>query len=159
MFTLVIFFGDWSLYMKLLRNFGYIKMFTGLWSRDRTTPLSAHHIAREDGELCKDLSCSNVWVRLSKYTGHLRPFKRALAVYIEVYMKLSLKIQCLFHWIGGGNFGIWWRNGLCGGGGGGGAGACPRENVWIEKPFSCNIRHIAHCLSLCVSPVHKETLR
>ena len=36
MSTLVIFIGDWSPHMKLLRNFGYIKMYTGLWSRDRT---------------------------------------------------------------------------------------------------------------------------
>ena len=36
MSTLVIFIGDWSLYMKLLRNIGYIKMYTVLWSRDRT---------------------------------------------------------------------------------------------------------------------------
>ena len=37
MSTLVICIRDWSLYMNLLRNFGYIKMYTGLWSRDRTT--------------------------------------------------------------------------------------------------------------------------
>ena len=36
MSTLVIFNGDWSLYMKLLRNFGYSKMYTGLWDRDWT---------------------------------------------------------------------------------------------------------------------------
>ena len=104
---------------------------TGLNDRDQNeyVPLRPFlhifHIAREDGELCKDLSCSNVWVRLSKYTGHLRPFKRALAVYIEVYMKLSLKIQCLYHWMGGRNFRIWWRNGpLRWGGGGMPTGKC-----------------------------------
>ena len=36
MSTLVIFIGDWSLYMKPLRNFGYIKMYSGLWDRDWT---------------------------------------------------------------------------------------------------------------------------
>ena len=36
MSTLVIFIGDQSPYMKPLRNFGYIKMCTGLWSKDRT---------------------------------------------------------------------------------------------------------------------------
>ena len=38
--TLVIFIGDWSLHVKLLRNFGYIKMYTGLWSRDRIIMLN-----------------------------------------------------------------------------------------------------------------------
>ena len=36
MSTLFIYIGDWSLCMKPLRNLWYIKMYTGLWSRDRT---------------------------------------------------------------------------------------------------------------------------
>ena len=36
MSILVIFIGDWSLYMKPLRDLEYIKMYTGLWSKDRT---------------------------------------------------------------------------------------------------------------------------
>ena len=121
MSTLVIFIGDWSLYMKLLRNFGYIKMFTGLWSRDRTTPLSAHFSYRERRWGVMKRSQLFKWLgAFIKIYRSFRAIQRALAVYIEVYMKLSVKIQCLFHWIGGGNFRIWWRNGLLRGWGGGG---------------------------------------
>ena len=36
MSTLLIFIGDWSLYMKALTNLAYIKMYTGLWDREWT---------------------------------------------------------------------------------------------------------------------------
>ena len=39
MSTLVIFIGDWSLYMKPLGNLGYIKMYMGLLDRDWTIGL------------------------------------------------------------------------------------------------------------------------
>ena len=36
MSTLLIFIGDWTLYMKALTNLGYIKMYTALWDREWT---------------------------------------------------------------------------------------------------------------------------
>ena len=51
MSTLVIFIGDWSLYMKLLRNIVYIKMYTDLWSRDRTSCLSHFFTQVENGKM------------------------------------------------------------------------------------------------------------